>query len=83
MLLLSLINSCYYHYYYYFTISIIYPKTYLFIYLLLSVLCYFTYIFCHLIYFLIYLYSFNHLTFLASDRLKKVVNFMLKLSQLY
>ena len=40
MLLLALISSCYYHYYYYFTISINYPKTYLFIYLLLSVLFY-------------------------------------------
>ena len=33
MLLLSLNNSYYYHYYYYFTISFIYPLTYLVIYL--------------------------------------------------
>ena len=49
MLLLSLINSCYYQCYHYFTISIIYEKTYLFIYLLLSALCYVTYVFCHLL----------------------------------
>ena len=36
MLLLSLNNSYYYHYYYYFTISFIYPLTYLVIYLHLS-----------------------------------------------
>ena len=51
MLLLSVTNGCYYHYYSYFTISFIYPLTYKFIYLLLSVLCYITYIFCHLLYF--------------------------------
>ena len=63
MFLLSLVDSCYYHYYYYFIISIIYPKTYLFIYLLLSVLCYFNFIFCHLldfskVYYLLELFMF-------------------------
>ena len=81
MLLLSLINSCYYHYYHYFTISITYQKTCLFPYLLVSALCYFTYIFCHLldfsyVYYLlglfmylflfIYIFTYLYIYFLSS-----------------